>query len=248
MVLRQRLVPWAALVLLPALGCPAPQPTATKIDDHPDPRADERVAERNGSLYSADDLARNLREANPPAAAPQHPGTGKPDESNGVCRLYAPKLENPECCRLEYGFDADVVRRTCGFPIYFGESFHYSCGYYFHRPGGPPAWFRMTFVPGKTPAEAAASHDRHLARLSASGKPAAPSEPVPGVPGAYWSFHDGLAWAFLPGWSKVRQLSWRERNCDRDAMAKVIAAITAAAEPPPDAERLGLVPKARPKR
>ncbi len=227
------------------LGCPAPEPKVSRLKTEPDPREDERVVEIGGNLYSAKDVERNLREHRPPTDEERKPGSGKPDESNGVCRLYAPKLPEPECCNVEYGFDAEEVRKACGFPVYLGESFYYSCGYYFHHPSGRPAWFRMTFVPGKTAEEAAKSHDRHLARLSSTGKPASPSTPVPGVPGAYWSFHDGLAWAFIPGWTKVRQLSWRDSFCDRDTVAKIIASIATAKQPAPGSPRLALVPKAR---
>lgn len=207
-------------------------------------KPDPRIAEMNGNLYNAEDLRRNLSSARTEQNG-RKPGSGKPDETNGVCRLYSPKLPEPECCAVEYGFDAAEVRRICDFPVYLGESFHYSCGYYFHQRKGTPAWFRMTFVPGRTPAEAAASHDRHLARLSPTGRPPQPSAPVPGVEGAYWSFHDGLAWAFVPGWSRVRQLTWREAFCDRDKVAKIIASLATAKEPPPGAPRESLVPTAR---
>ena len=45
----------------------------------------------------------------------------------------------------------------------------------------------------------------------------------------------------------MRQLSWRPTECSDDVMAKVIAKIVAAAEPPDGAERTGLIPKARSK-
>ena len=230
---------------LPCLltACPAPSPGNHDAQGAVPVEADPRVARHAGDLYSRRDLERNLGPAGgaQEAEAPR-PGSGKPDESNGVCRLYAPRLPAPECCAVELGFDEAFVRKTCGYPVYLGESFHFSCGYYFLREGKPPAWMRLSFIPGKTPAEAAASHDRQLARLA----PSAPTaQPIPGVPGAFWSFHDGLAWAFLPGWDRVRQLAWRDEFCDRKAMIQVIGQIVRAKQPAPGSPRDGLLPKAR---
>jgi len=43
----------------------------------------------------------------------------------------------------------------------------------------------------------------------------------------------------------VRQLSWKQSECSDDAMAKVIAQLVAAEEPPTGTTRNGLLPKAR---
>jgi hypothetical protein len=177
------------------------------------------------------------------AAEGPAPGSGKPDETNGVCRLFAPKLPNPTCCAAETGFDVETAKSACGHSIYFGESFHHSCGYYFHREQGKPAWFRVAFVPGDSPKEAAASHDKRMKRLAKN--PEFESTPVPGVRGAYWSDHDGLHWAFLPGWPRVRLLSWRDTSCKDGDIKKLMKKIIGAKKPPKGAPRPGLLPRAR---
>jgi hypothetical protein len=171
------------------------------------------------------------------------PGSGKPDETNAVCRLFAPKLPKPTCCGVETGFDVETAKAACGHSIYLGESFQHSCGYYFHREQGKPAWFRVAFVPGDSSKEAAASHDAKMKRLTKN--PDFKSTPVPGVKGAYWSDHDHLHWAFLPGWPQVRLLSWRDTSCDGAGIKKLMRKIIGARKPPKGARRPGLIPKAR---
>jgi hypothetical protein len=235
------------LALVLVLGCPTavdvaalePAPRSEPLLDENDPR----VVRDGVDLYAAEVIEK--REQRELADEPEAPalGSGKPDESNGVCRLYAPELPKPECCEGEYGFDAEQLQKSCGFDLYLGESFQYTCGYFFHSAGKLPSWFRMSYVAGDDPAAAADTHDRKLQR--ASKNDALRSTPVPGVDGALWSGHDGLRWAFLPGWKRVRQLSWRDRECSDEVMAKVIAQIVAAAEPPAGAKRTGLIPKSR---
>src|SRR5688500_13899078 len=207
----------AATALL--LGCPSqvdvaaarPKPAAPSVEEDP------RVVRDGEDLYAADVIEKRQQlDDAVKAEEASAPGSGKPDESNGVCRLFAPELPKPECCKAEYGFDAQQVQEACGFELYLGESFQYSCGYYFHKTGGLPSWFRMSFLPGATPAIAADAHDRKLRR--AAKDESLKSTPVPGVEGALWSGHDGLRWAFLPGWKQVRQLSWRDRECSDEAM------------------------------
>lgn len=229
----------------PLLGCPSQTPSAAanKPQAQPVPEPgieDPRVVEKDGELYTqktADRIESKQREENPSAL-----GSGRPDETNGVCRLYAPKLPNPECCVAETGFDEATVREACGHDIYLGESFRFSCGYYFHSDEGP-RWFRLSRITEKDPKTAADNHDRKLADVI--GDKYTGSSPVPGVPGAYWSRHDEYRWAFLPGWDDVRQLSWNDDSCSDEGVTKVIAQIVAAKRPPKGDPRPGLLPKAR---
>ena len=236
-------------LLLPLflIGCPAevqhaptptkqaPAPAVTPDVEEDDPR----VLKQGGDLYAE----KTVQKRQDPAPEGKAKGSGKPDESNGYCRLYAPKLPEPHCCKAEYGFDAEAVRKACGADIYMGESLQVSCGYFFHHSDGSQPWFRMSFTEYKTPKEAAeAQVERLTIRQNVQGLKA---EPVPGVKGAYWNRHDGLLWAYLPGWSKVRQLATRDEFCDREALAKVLAELVAAKEPGPRDQRLGLIPKAR---
>lgn len=231
-----------ALLAFALGGCPArvqrdeidPAGPVTKSDD-------PRVVRDGADLYVADAASAPVASA----ATPNSRGTGQPDESNGVCRLYAPELQNPICCAEEYGFDADSVRRVCGHQAYLGEHFRASCGYYFASEGRPYTWFRASFIPqAKTTKEAADSHDRTFQRRGK--RPDFRSDPIPGLPGAYWSRDAELRWAFLPGWSKVRRVTWRDDACPEEKIVEVLAGISAAKEPPAGAERPGLVPVARP--
>lgn len=240
------------LVLAPlALGCPAQVDPAAMVPRKEEPKpvdeADPRVAKIGEDLYPIEAVERIEQKEKIQAAAAPAPtgsrGTGKPDETNGVCRLFAPELPNPECCNPEYGFDAELVASTCGLDLYLGESFQLSCGYYFHEAGLDPRWFRAAFVSDGTAKEAADGHDLKLKQLTKN--PDYHSDPIPGIPGAYWSTHDGLRWAFLPGWDRVRQVSWRDEFCPPEKMADVLAKMTAAKPPERGAARVGLVPRAR---
>lgn len=233
-----------ALVLAFAAGCPAevdltPAAPTKQVVDETDPR----VAKVGDDLYPVAAVERTEKLERERDPAPTGLGTGKPDESNGVCRLYAPRLADPECCKGEYGVDADAVTKLCGLELYLGESFQGTCGYYFHRTGDEPRWLRASFVEGATVADATAVHDAKMKRVSKND--AFASEPVPGVEGAMWSRNDRLRWAFVPGWDKVRMVSWSAETCSDEAAAKVLAQIAAAKQPPSGTPRDGLVPRAR---
>ena len=230
--------------LLGASACPneidptslAPKPAPKPVDE-----TDPRVVKDGEDLYPAATIER----AQKAAPEPDGPalGSGKPDETNGECRLYAPKLPEPECCKGEFGFDAEVVQRACGLDLYLGESFQYSCGYYFHEEGVPPVWFRMSLLPDAKPKDAAHTHDRKVREISKN--PAFASTPVPGVEGAFWSEHDGNRWAFVPGWDKTRQLSWKSGTCSDEGIVEILRQLVAAQPAPKGSQRPGLLPKAR---
>lgn len=237
----------AALALC-AAGCPSNvEPTAAKTKQaRPRPVTDEkdpRVVRDGEDLYPAETIeaaAERSRDGGDLAAGL---GSGRPDETNGTCRLFAPNLPRPQCCRAEFGFDVESVKKTCGLEVFLGESFQESCGYYFHQDDVPAkrSYIRMKFVEADSPKAAAKNHDAAL-----QGRiPGFSSKPIPGVPGAYWSDYAGVHWAFLPGWDKVRQLTWRDNVCAPDQMLAEIKRIVAAKPPPENAPRPGLVPKRR---
>ncbi len=236
---------WLLLLATPLFACPSP--TGNPYGDKPKPAApqvgadDPRVVEKDGELYTQKTMDRVDGKVRGNDDQPTL-GSGRPDETNGVCRLYAPKLPHPQCCKAEFGFDVDTAKQACGHELYLGESFQMSCGYYFHHDDGP-RWFRLSKLPESEPKKAAEHHDRKLTEMLREKY--SPSTPVPGVPGAYWSRHDNYRWAFLPGWDNVRQLSWEERSCSDEGVVKVMAQIVAANPPPKNARRLGLTPKAR---
>ena len=239
-----RLVPVFVLAAL-SCGCPneidpaslAPKSTAkAAVVDETDPR----VVRDGEDLYPAAAIERAEELAKPTPVAGL--GSGVPDETNGQCRLFAPKLPSPECCKAEYGFDAEAVREACGLELFLGESFQYSCGYYFHRDG-QPVWMRMGHLPDADPKAAADAHDMKMRTVTKN--PTYASKPVPGVEGALWSSHENNRWAFLPGWTRARQLSWHKDTCSDEAVFAVIKQLVAAKEPAKNAKRLDLVPKAR---
>jgi hypothetical protein len=237
--------PWPLSLLVLLLGCPTstgdpygekkavPQPQATADDP--------RVASKDGELYTQKTIARAEERS---AGTDDSPGlgSGRPDETNGQCRLYAPKLPHPQCCEAELGFDVETVQAACGYDTYLGESFWHSCGYYFHHDDGP-RWLRLSTLAETSAKAAAEHHDRKMAE--ALGAKYQPSTPVPGIEGAYWSRHDQYRWAFLPGWEHTRQLSWEDVSCSDAGIVQVMAQIIAAKPAPPHTQRLGLVPKAR---
>lgn len=239
-----RFVPCAGLLAAPVLaGCPSDVPTPTRVapTEAKADLQDPRVMTLDGEHYARPGKGEHAEPAAP--ADGRAPGSGATDETNGVCRLFAPKLPDPECCKAEWGFDAMAAAEACGLDVYLGESFQMSCGYYFQDKNRDTRWFRMSGVPGDTPADAAASHDKKVARLYQD--PAFKSVPVPGVPGALWSHKDRLNWAFLPGWSMVRLFTWKDDSCDREQVFELLKTVVAAKQPASGAPRRGLIPLAR---
>jgi hypothetical protein len=246
MMHRTRLAAPLLLVLGCALGCPAKVPTpeseaqagrspaGVPVTDADDPR----VVRDSDDLYAAEDAPR------PPASTPAL-GSGRPDTSNGVCKLFSPKLPQPECCPQETGFDAERVRLLCGHALYMGESLHQSCGFYYLHDdtGGYPVALRASKINRESVSEAVEAHDQRMAHTFKL--PDFKSTPVPGVEGALWSQHDGVHWAFVPGWSMVRMVSWTEDACPIEVMPEVLKLMVEAKEVPAHAPRPGLIPIAR---
>lgn len=231
------------------LGCPAQVPTAKgqaeSAKASPTPPGVGVIDEDNpGVVRDTDDLYAIGTAPNPPKPEPA-PGAGRPDTSNGECKLFSPKLPKPECCPFETGFDAEKIKQLCGHALYMGESLYQSCGYYFlpKMANSAPVALRASKLNRETVKKAAAVHDERMAHTLKL--PEFASTPVPGVEGAMWSEHENVHWAFLPGWSTVRLVSWTDDACPIAAMPKVLKLIAEAKEVPPEAPRRGLIPQAR---
>jgi hypothetical protein len=217
---------------------------------YPDPGAsakaqvgeeDERVVKVGGDLYSKEASSNPAADGELEPGA--NPGSGKPDETNGVCRLYAPKLAAPECCKFETGFDVEAAKRICGHSIYLGESIRMSCGYFFTNDEleGHPS-FRASLTAFDSPHEAAKTEAEQL-NFQLRKRDIKP-EPIEGVKGAYMLRNKNFRWAFLPGWKGVRKVSWIEESCADDKVNELLAIVAAAVPPPTGAER-PLIPAAR---
>lgn len=234
----------AVLPVLALLACPQAQPTAGADDERPAGAGadDPRVVADTGDLYPGK-APGVVAPPPPPAPAVTSSGTGRSDETNGKCRLFAPELPNPECCENPLGFDAPAAQRLCGHQVFLGESFQRSCGFYFlHEPATSPVWLRLTTVRGDTPKQAADEHTLLLQRTS----PGVAAEPYPGVPGAYWVKQDEYRWLFLPGWKAVRLLTWKDTSCSEEGIAALVPQLVAAPENVPGTRRNGLLPVAVP--
>ncbi len=226
------------------LGCPsevrdttpAPAQKAAPVLDESDPR----VVKDGEDLYSLQTAPQSNE------ALVKSKGSGKPDESNGFCRLYAPKLPEPHCCLTEYGFDAAAAAKSCGKPLYLGESFQRSCGYFFlDAAEGQPVWFRTSFVEDASPKEAAeAEANRLRLRFQADIE----VKPMANTPDAYTLEYSGISYAWMagdPAWQKVRRLAWNESTCTPEGLEAVASQMATAKAPPKGAQRQGLLPQAR---
>ncbi|MBA3550057.1 MAG: hypothetical protein H0T76_26560 [Nannocystis sp.] len=240
------------LVLLgPLPACPqATSPTPTKVESKAGAVAiavavdDPRAVNATEDYYPASDRGTPLS----PPPAPASPGTGQPDETNGKCRLFAPELPDPECCERQLGFDVETVKRACGLKLYLGESFYASCGFYFLpdvvAAGVPATWFRISNLHNPTPKQAAEEHQTYTRK--STNDPSFTAVPIPGIEGAYWSEREDLHWAFLPGWSVVRQFTWKDDSCTPEGLMAVLRALVAAPEIAAGTGRQGLIPVANP--
>jgi hypothetical protein len=227
----------SALLLAACPQANQADPAAGKVPAPP--AIDGRVIADGDDLYPA-------RGRTKPLPPPPSPGTGLSDESNGKCRLFAPELKDPSCCARQLGFDVPTVQAACGLKIYLGESFLATCGYHFVADaavmGEKPKWFRLSTVAEKTAKEAAAAHDRTTREMPGF----TPSTPIPGIEGAWWSEHDDLHWAFIPGWKQVRMFTWSDASCSPEGIEKILRQLIAAPEIPAGTPRVGLVPGVAP--
>ncbi|HFE45762.1 MAG TPA: hypothetical protein ENJ18_09790 [Nannocystis exedens] len=243
------LVPAAALLLV---ACPQRvEPQAVKKDPHDLSAEDPRVVADTDDLYPARTPPPERPDGSeaPKAPAPTGPapGAGIPDETNGICRLYAPRLPKPECCAQDLGFDVEVVKKACGYTLYLGESHQMTCGYFFatEETTHLPKWLRLSLTLETELDAAVKAHDRRIS-LRVAMDPDFHSVAVPGVEGAFWSTHKGLHWAILPGWSKPRLLTWRDDSCSDEGIKEVMRALIKTPEVDVNAERTSLVPGAIP--
>lgn len=199
---------------------------------------DERVVKVGGDLYAKDAPSN-------PAEVPDDvsPGTGKPDETNGVCRLYAPKLQDPACCKFETGFDAEAAKRICGHALYLGESIRMSCGYFFSDEAltAHPS-FRASLTTGTDPKRVADAEAEQL-NFQLRKRDIKP-EPIDGIKGAYLVRNDKYRWAFLPGWTHVRKISWSKQSCSDEKMPELLKVIVAAKQAG-SADQRPMIPSAR---
>jgi hypothetical protein len=175
----------SCLVLLSlglCLACPAKVPTPrTEAQSGPSSPegvpvvddSDPRVVRDGDDLYALGSAPR--RPSEEPAL-----GSGKPDTSNGVCKLFAPKLPEPECCPFETGFDAERIKQICGHELYMGESLQQSCGYFFlpDMQGSSPVSIRASKINSEDVAGAVTDHDQRMAQITKNS--AFASTPVPG--------------------------------------------------------------------
>lgn len=231
------------LLVLPALllACPQAQPSETPVGKAVGPGADDpRVVSDGTDLYPGKAPAPHTVEPSPSLGSAS-PGTGRPDETNGKCRLFAPERQGPQCCVDPLGFDVAAVQSICGLEHYLGESFLNSCGFYFlPRAGQPLTWFRLSVVRGEGPRAIAEEQAAILRRTDAR----AVAEPLPAVPGAYWVHDDEYRWAYLPGWEHVRLFTWKSTSCPEGKVDELLRAVAALPERGP--RRSGLLPSSAP--
>jgi len=161
--------------------------------------------------------------------SPRKPGSGRPDETNGVCRLFAPELPEPTCCPVDVGFDPSVAQAACGLSHFLGESQHFTCGHYFNHPRGETVWFRSSIVHGSPQAAAEAQAGELAAALGVTAR----AEPVPGLAGAVWVHHEETSWAFVPGEGGTRRLTWNTSSCSRSNVVALLVDLARRSQTPP---------------
>lgn len=241
------MVPSASLLLvaLAVVGCKKNDEAGGQdrpLPDESDPRV---VRDTDGDLY-----AKGSEPKSPAAAAEERddatnpPGVGKPDESNGECRLFAPEFKTPECCPTDHGFDVEWTKTACGHEFYLGEHQRQSCGYYFlPKEGDASSWIRVS-IPAAESAQQAADDHALLMQVRMKVEDYE-NKPIPGVEGGSWGKNDGLNWGFLPGFDKPRLVSWPDGFCSEQGMMELLAKMANEAQQPGrDAKRQSLVPTA----
>ena len=174
-------------------------------------------------------------------------GVGKPDETNGECRLFAKEFKEPTCCPRTYGLGAKEVQEICSGVALLGEHLREGCGYYFlEDASGQVQWLRVSFIAETFPAkEAISMRDAYLKKRTRD--PDFASTPIPGVEGGAYNVVNEIGWALLPGWARLRQAGWSEGFCG-DQLPKLLECIATAPEPQgdPPAFRDGLLPSRLP--
>jgi hypothetical protein len=135
----------------------------------------------------------------------------------------SPRTEASSCCESSYGFDPQLVARSCEFAEYLGESEELACVHRFIDRRGFLHEFRVTPIIGLELDAAIALHesgefdDTHTADWL-----------QPERKNAWLSQTPTRRWALLSGWSATRRLTWTPEACDTDAMLPVVLAMADA--------------------
>ncbi|PRQ07957.1 hypothetical protein ENSA7_23960 [Enhygromyxa salina] len=131
----------------------------------------------------------------------------------------SPSTGQARCCESDFGLDAALLARSCGFRAYLGESEELACVHRFEDAHGQTREFRLTPIVDLGFEAAIALHEG--AALEAG--------PHPELPMTWISTSETHRWALIPGWSATRRLSWEKATCDVEHMRPVLAAMAAAA-------------------
>jgi hypothetical protein len=175
-----------------------------------------------------------------PAAEPDlsSPITRPAEISSPACTPYvggardttlrgSPRTEDARCCESDFGFDPQLVASSCGFRVYQGESEELACVHRFEDAQGQTHEFRLTPIIDLEFEAAIALHERgEFDDPHTAG-------PSPVQPSSWISSSETRHWAFIPGWSATRRLTWEQAACDTADMLPVLTAMIAA--PPPSA-------------
>ncbi|KIG16917.1 hypothetical protein DB30_04079 [Enhygromyxa salina] len=165
--------------------------------------------------------------------------------SSPACSLYAgkardttlqgsPPASQARCCETDFGFDAQLVARSCGFKTYLGGSEELACVHRFEDDQGHVREFRLTPILDLAFEAAIALHEQGEFGESHQAGPA------PDQPTLWISTSETHHWALIPGWSATRRLSWEPSACAVEQMGPVLAAMAAA---PPTQDAITPLPR-----
>ena len=184
-----------------------------------------------GSWMSACERAVETRQPGPEVTASSEAA----DTSR--CKLYAGEPRDPDvdggpapaprCCSSDYGLDPELVRTSCGFSEYLGESEELACVQRFRDADGAIHELRVTSLVGLS-LEAAT---QLLVKGGLSRQGEAEIATWSG-PSSNPQAQDTWRWALVPGWASPRRLAWQRRACSSGELQPVLEAMRSA--PPQD--------------
>lgn len=215
--------------LMPALaGCPA------SVDSKASDAA-------SGKRLTPADKPSDL-ESGASAQGPR-PGVGSPDETNGECRLFAERYEEPTCCPRSYGLGVEDVAEICGYEVFLGEYLKEGCRYSFYdAEHGDTMWIKLALLAdGRPLAEVVEDADKWLRKRKRDES--FKSTMLDGEPGVAYNLVNPVGWATFAGWRRHRQATWKKGFCG-DKLEVLLRKMADAPEPEEDSGgfRRGLVP------
>jgi hypothetical protein len=162
------------------------------------------------------------------ASTPSRPDETSPPIESEPAVAAAPADLQALGCAGRFGVDPDALRSACGLgPLISHDELGSACElYYAGTDGQPDSVFTFREHRNRAPEQAWALHQASFAEGIDTGSFAE-------IEGSHWHRDQGYRWAYLPGWTHGRRVSWYEADCAPERMLPVLRSVVSAPQPEP---------------